>query len=67
MFNPNDEISRRLAMLLAGECEGFGATEAARRFKFSRQRYYQLLCAVPSYPSCLKRWSLGPRKKNAFA
>jgi transposase len=40
--HPDDEISRRLAMLLAGECEGVGATEAARRFQFSRQRYYQL-------------------------
>ncbi len=41
-IHPDDEISRRLAMLLAGECEGVGATEAARRFEFSRQRYYQL-------------------------
>lgn len=40
--HPDDEISRRLAMLLAGECEGIGASEAARRFQFSRQRYYQL-------------------------
>ncbi len=41
-LHPDDEISRRLAMLLAGECEGIGATEAARQFQFSRQRYYQL-------------------------
>jgi transposase len=41
--HPDDEISRRLAMLIAGECEGVGASEAARRFQFSRQRYYQLL------------------------
>jgi hypothetical protein len=40
--HPDDEISRRLAMLLAGECGGLGATEAARQFDFSRQRYYQL-------------------------
>ncbi len=40
--HPDDEISRRLAMLLAGECDGLGAVEAARRFQFSRQRYYQL-------------------------
>lgn len=40
--HPDDEISRRLAMLLMGECDGVGASEAARLFQFSRQRYYQL-------------------------
>jgi hypothetical protein len=30
-------------MLIQGECEGQGATQAAQKFKFSRQRYYQLL------------------------
>jgi len=39
----DDEISRRLAMLIVGECEGQGATQAAKKFHFSRQRYYQLL------------------------
>jgi len=41
----NDQLSRRLAMLIVGECEGQGATQAARQFHFSRQRYYQLLAA----------------------
>ena len=40
-----DEVSRRLAMLILGECEGQGATQAAKQFDFSRQRYYQLLAA----------------------
>ena len=39
----DDEISRRLAMLMVGECEGKGAAQAAQQFHFSRQRYYQLL------------------------
>jgi transposase len=39
----DDEVSRRLAMLIVGECEGRGATQAAKQFHFSRQRYYQLL------------------------
>jgi transposase len=30
-------------MLMVGECEGQGATQAAQQFHFSRQRYYQLL------------------------
>jgi len=41
----NDEVSRRLAMLILGQCEGQGATQAAQQFHFSRQRYYQLLNA----------------------
>jgi len=43
--NDNDEVCRRLAMLIVGQCEGKGATQAAKQFKFSRQRYYQLLDA----------------------
>jgi len=38
-----DEITPRLVMLLEGECEGLGATEAARKYGFTRQRYYQVL------------------------
>ena len=39
----DDEITRRLAMLIVGQCDGKGATYAANQFDFSRQRYYQLL------------------------
>lgn len=38
----DDEITRKLAMLIEGECEGLGPTKAARKFGFSRQRYFQL-------------------------
>jgi len=41
----DDEVCRRLAMLVVGECQGQGATAAARQFHFSRPRYYQLLAA----------------------
>ena len=37
-----DDISRKLAMLIEGECGALGATKAATKFGFSRQRYYQL-------------------------
>ena len=40
-----DELSRRLAMLILGQCQGLGATAAAQQFQFSRPRYYQLLAA----------------------
>jgi len=38
----DDEVAHKLAMLLEGECEGLGATKAARKFGFSKQRYFQL-------------------------
>lgn len=38
----DDEITRKLAMLMEGECEGLGPTRAARKFGFSKQRYFQL-------------------------
>lgn len=41
----DDEITLKLAMLIEGECEGLGATDAARKFGFSRQRYFQLRTA----------------------
>jgi len=43
---PNDdEVSRRLAMLIEGQCEGLGPSKAAQKYDFTRQRYYQLLAA----------------------
>lgn len=38
----DDEIAWKLAMLLAGECDGLGPSQAAARFGFSAQRYFQL-------------------------
>lgn len=39
---PGDEASLKMAMLLQGECTEVGPTEAAKKFNFSRARYYQL-------------------------
>jgi transposase len=39
----DDEVCRRLAMLIEGECEELGPTKAAEKYGFSRQRYYQML------------------------
>lgn len=41
----DDEITRKLAMLLEGECEGLGPIRAARKYGFSKQRYFQLRTA----------------------
>jgi len=39
---PDDEITLKLAMLYEGECDGLGPLEAARKFGYSKQRYFQL-------------------------
>jgi hypothetical protein len=38
----DDEVTRKLAMLLEGECQGLGPLAAAAKFGFSKQRYFQL-------------------------
>jgi hypothetical protein len=38
----HDEVTRKLAMLIAGECLGLGPIEAAKGFGYSKQRYFQL-------------------------
>jgi hypothetical protein len=40
---PEDEITLKLAMLMEGQCEGLGATQAAAKFGYSKARYFQLL------------------------
>ena len=43
-----DEITHKLAMLIEGECEGLGPAKAAKKFNFSRQRYFQIRSAFKS-------------------
>jgi len=38
----DDEIARKLLMLIDGECNGLGARAAAGKYGYSRQRYYQV-------------------------
>lgn len=44
-----DEITRKLAMLIEGQCEGLGPSQAADKYGYTKQRYYQLLHA---YQEC---------------
>lgn len=37
-----DEVAHKLAMLIEGECEGLGPLQAAKKFGYSKQRYFQL-------------------------
>ncbi len=39
----DDEITLKIAMLFEGQCEGLGSTQAAQKFGYTRQRYYQIL------------------------
>ena len=41
----DDEITRKLLMLIEGECEDSGPLQAAAKFGFSKQRYFQLRTA----------------------
>jgi len=40
-----DEIARKLLMLIEGECEGLGPLRAAQKYGYSKQRYFQLRAA----------------------
>ena len=40
-----DEVAHKLAMLIEGECEGLGPLQAAQKFGYSKQRYFQLRAA----------------------
>lgn len=60
--NVEDEILLKVAMLYEGECQGTGVTEAAKKFGYTRQRYYQLLNIFRKYgSSALKSKKSGPR------
>jgi hypothetical protein len=52
---PEDELTRKLAMLIEGECSLRDLTSVAKSFGFSRPRYFQLRAAF------LDRGSLGLR------
>jgi hypothetical protein len=58
----DDEISRKLAMLYEGQCEGLGATAAAKKHGYSRQRYSQILNAFAQKGAkALKSRKRGPK------
>jgi len=59
----NDEIVRKLAMLIEGECEGLGPVKAAKKFNYTRQRYFQIRCAfLEKGASALMSKARGPKR-----
>ena len=59
---PQDEITRKLAMLVEGECEGRGPLRAAEKFGYSKQRYFQLRQAFHAHgAAALQSQRRGPK------
>jgi transposase len=59
----DDEVALKLAMLIEGECEGLGPSEAARRYGYTKQRYFQLLHAYQAQGSAaLLSKARGPKR-----
>lgn len=60
-----DEVTRKLAMLIDGECMGLGGQSAAEKYGFCKQRYYQLLGAYQREgAAALKNKKRGPKKPS---
>lgn len=60
----DDEITFKLAMLVEGQCEGLGASRAAKKFGYSKQRYYQLLKAFAEDGAmALRSAKRGPKRR----
>lgn len=38
----DDDVTRKLLMLIEGECEGLGPIQAAEKYGYTKQRYFQL-------------------------
>jgi transposase len=58
----DDEVTWKLSMLIEGECEGVGPTAAAKKFGFSKQRYFQLRAAFDELGSqALQSRKRGPK------
>jgi len=44
-ISADDEIACKFAMLLEGKCMGLGPTQAAEKYGYTKQRFFQLLDA----------------------
>jgi transposase len=58
-----DETTLKLAMLFEGQCEGLGPAEAAQKYGYTRQRYYQILDQyVEKGSDGLRSMKTGPKR-----
>lgn len=59
----DDEITHKLCMLIEGECEGLGPSQAAQKYDFSKQRYFQLRTAFAEQGAiALRSQKRGPKR-----
>lgn len=64
-LRPDDEVARKLAMLIQGACQGLGPAAAARQFGFSKQRWCQLRQAYCDRGSdALRSQKRGPKRPS---
>lgn len=65
----DDDMTRRLAMLIEGQCGGLGGTAAAKKYGLSKPRYFQLLKAFTQHGAealrPAKRGPKGPSRRTA--
>jgi transposase len=60
----DDEITRKIAMLIDGQCQGLGPTAAARKFGYTKSRYFQLVEAYrEGGAEALKSKTRGPKTR----
>lgn len=58
-----DEVARKFAMLIEGQCEGLGPSQAAEKYGYTKQRYFQLLHAYQQQGSAaLCNKQRGPKR-----
>ena len=58
-----DEVTRKLMMLIEGQCEGLGPLRAAKKYGYTKQRYFQLLHAYEEQGSAgLSSKRRGPKR-----
>ena len=64
-INADDRVSVKFAMLLEGESMGLGASKAAAKYGYTKQRYYQLLHAFQEEDiEALRSKKPGPKGKS---
>lgn len=42
-IKPDDNTARKMAMLIEGKCFGLGPSKAAKKYGYTKQRYFQIL------------------------
>jgi transposase len=61
---PDDEVGTKLAMLYEGVCTDLGPVEAAKKYGYSKQRFYQLRATLKAEGAVgLQDQKRGPKTK----